>query len=37
MFLVGFIKTQHAKHLKNQQQSTVAAGMGGIMGNKGGC
>lgn len=37
MFLVGFIKTNHAKHLKNLSQSTVAAGMGGIMGNKGGC
>ena len=37
MFLVGFIKTNHAKYLKNLSQSTVAAGMGGIMGNKGGC
>jgi hypothetical protein len=37
MFLVVFIKTTHAKNLKNLSQSTVAAGMGGIMGNKGGC
>jgi hypothetical protein len=36
MFLVAFVKVKHAQHLKNYQQGSVAAGVGGVVGNKGG-
>lgn len=36
MFLVGFVRVGHVPALKNVQISYVAAGMGGVLGNKGG-
>lgn len=36
MFLVGFAKVNHVPFLKNIQISYIAAGMGGVFGNKGG-
>jgi hypothetical protein len=36
MFLVGFIRRDHASFIKNEQISYIAAGMGNIIGNKGG-
>lgn len=36
MFLVGFLRVAHVPFLRNSQIAYVAAGMGGIFGNKGG-
>ncbi|CDW91774.1 endonuclease exonuclease phosphatase family protein [Stylonychia lemnae] len=36
MFLVAFVKTDHLPHLKYKQSSYRAAGIGNILGNKGG-
>eukprot|EP00347_Sterkiella_histriomuscorum_P004413 403360556 len=36
MFLVAFIKTDHVQYLHNKQSSYKAAGIGNILGNKGG-
>jgi hypothetical protein len=36
MFLVGFVKTEHVPFIKNEEISYVAAGIGGVLGNKGG-
>jgi hypothetical protein len=36
MFLVGFSKINHLPFLKNVQISYIAAGVGGVFGNKGG-
>ena len=36
MFLVGFAKINHIPFFKNIQISYIAAGVGGVLGNKGG-
>jgi len=36
MFLVGFVQTDHVPFVKHDQIAYVAAGVGGVLGNKGG-
>jgi hypothetical protein len=36
MFLIGFVKIEKAKYLKNPEAKYKATGIGGILGNKGG-
>lgn len=36
MFLIGFVKVEKARFLKNPEAKYKATGIGGILGNKGG-